>query len=321
LFKRLTNHATKGDFHSQLANLLQLLATPENRTEYFRRAVSEYKEADHHFRLARNPVFRASVKNNVGFLLFKLSRFKEAHKYLDEARRLTVRFKDKARTAQIDETRAQVLLAEKKLNEAEAVASRAASALEKSGHQCLVADALITQGIALARLGRRERAQFIFQGAIDVALKVEALNKAGLAALTLVEEVGELSPATLHAAYQQAREWLSDSQSQEVLLRLNDAAGRLAISLRGEQTCEEATDILLTKTCGLQDRVLKFEGTLIKQALAQTNGSVTRAAALLNLSHQGLAYIIGARHPNLLKERSPVRRRRARKAGKVIKLS
>jgi tetratricopeptide (TPR) repeat protein len=313
LFNRLTNHTTKGTFHSQQANLLQILATPENRTECFQRAVKEYEKADYHFRLARNPVFRASVKNNVGVILFKLSRFKQAHSYLNEARRLTVSFKDKARTAQIDETRAQLLVAEGRFKEAERVAGKAASALEKAGHQCLVADALITHGIALARLGRKERAQFIFQSAIDVALKVDALNKAGLAALTMIEEVRELSPATLHAAYQQAREWLPDSQSQEVLLRLNDAAGKLATSLRGELTGEEATEILLTKACDLQDRVSKFEATLIKQALAQTNGSVTRAAALLNLSHQGLAYIIGARHPDLLKERSPVRRRQTRK--------
>lgn len=309
LFKRLTNQTTKGVFHSQQANLLQILATPENRTEHFQRAVSEYEEADHHFRLARNPVFRADAKNNVGFLLFKLSRFKEAHAYLDEARRLTVSFKDKARTAQIDETRAQVLVAEGKFKDAELMARKAASASEKAGHQCLVADALITQGIALARSRKKERAQFIFQSAIEVAYRVDALNKAGLAALTMIEEVSELSPATLHAAYQQAREWLSDSQSQEIKLRLGDAAGKLADSVHVELSSEEATEILLTKTCELQDRVLKYEGTLIKRALAQANGSVTRAAYLLGLSHQGLAYIIEARHPDLLKERTPVRRR------------
>lgn len=85
------------------------------------------------------------------------------------------------------------------------MARKAASALEKAGHQCLVADALITQGIALARSRKTERAQFIFQSAIEVAHKVDALNKAGLAALTMIEEVSDLSPATLHAAYQQAR--------------------------------------------------------------------------------------------------------------------
>lgn len=98
-----------------------------------------------------------------------------------------------------------------------------------------------------------------------------------------------------------------------MLLRLNEAAGKLASSVRGELSAEDATEILLTRQCDLQDRVLKYEGSLIKQALAQANGSVTRAAELLDLSHQGLAYIIQARHKDLLKERSPVRRRRTRK--------
>lgn len=98
------------------------------------------------------------MKNNVGLLLFSLSRYKEAHKYLDEARRLSASFKDKARTAQIDESIAQVFIAQGKFKEGEAAARRAALALEKAGHQCLVADALITQGIALARLHQAERA-------------------------------------------------------------------------------------------------------------------------------------------------------------------
>jgi Tfp pilus assembly protein PilF len=67
----------------------------ENRLEIFRRAINEYKEAERQFRFAGNQIYRADVINNVGFLLFKLSRYKEAHKYLDEARRLTVKFKDK----------------------------------------------------------------------------------------------------------------------------------------------------------------------------------------------------------------------------------
>jgi transcriptional regulator with GAF, ATPase, and Fis domain len=138
---------------------------------------------------------------------------------------------------------------------------------------------------------------------------VDAQNKAGLAALTLVEEVDQLSPATLQAAYQQAREWLKGSQSQDVLLRVNEAAGKLATSLRGELTGEEATEILLSKGFNFHSKVLEYERSMITQALAQANGSVTHAARLLSLSYQGLAYIIEARHPDLLKERTPVRRR------------
>lgn len=226
--------------------MLTALATSANRSEYFQRAVAEYKEADHHFRLARNPVFRADVKNNVGFLLSKLSRFKEAHKYLDEARRLFMSFRDKARVAQVDETRAQVFVAEGKWKDAESAARRAASSFAKMGHRCLEVDALTTQGIALARWGKKQRAHYILQRAIEVGLEVNAHNKAGLAALTLIEEVDQLSPATLQAAYQQAREWLAGAQSQDMLLRLNDAAGKLATSLRGELSGEEATEILLS---------------------------------------------------------------------------
>jgi tetratricopeptide (TPR) repeat protein len=312
-FQKLTNHTTKGSYYTELAIILRNLSASEKREEYLQRAVREFEKADREFKLARNPVFRASVKNNVGLVLFNLSRFKEAHKYLDEARRLTVGFKDKARTAQIDESSAQVFIAEGNLIEAEAIARRAVKAFKKGGQNCMMAEALITQGIALARSGRGERAQLILQQAIETALRVDALHSAGLAALTLIEEVDHLSPATLQAAYKQAREWLAASQSQDVLLRLTDAAGKLATSLRGELSTEEATEILLTKPCDFQDRILKYERAMIKQALAQVNGRVTHAASLLGLSYQGLCYIIETRHKDLLKERSPVRRRRSRK--------
>ncbi len=173
----------------------------------------------------------------------------------------------------------------------------------------MMAEALITRGIALARSDRKDRAELIFQQAIQTALRVNALNIAGLATLTMIEEIDNLDPATLQAAYQQAREWLSTSQSQEVKLRLGDAAGKVTASVPGELSSEEATEMLLTKRGALQKRKLAYERGLIKQALAQANGRVTHAAALLGMSYQGLCYIIESRHRDLLKERLPVRRR------------
>ncbi len=332
LFKRVTNHTTKGNYHNELAIVLRNLATSEQRNDYFQRAIKEYEEADRHFKLANNTVYRADVKNNLGFLLYKAARFKEAHEYLEQARRLTTSIKDKVQIAQIDDTRAQVFIAEKKFREAEAVAKSAVRVLEKSGHQCLLADALITQGIALARLKRTEQAQFIFQKAVGVARQVGALNKAGIAALTLIEELEELSLETLFAAYERASEWLAKSQSQDLLLRLNTAARKVFFRLRSElkaasttaeaaigenataedATAEKDTDALLNRPCDLPSEVLKFESTLIRQALAKANGSLTRAASLLSLSYQALAYILESRHKDLLKERSPIRRRSRR---------
>jgi tetratricopeptide (TPR) repeat protein len=108
LFGKISNHTIKGDYHNELARTLQEIALAESRNDYLQKAVSEYKDADHHFKLARNPIFRASVKNNVAVVLYKLSHFKEAHKFLDEARRITVRIRDKAQTAQIDWTSAEI---------------------------------------------------------------------------------------------------------------------------------------------------------------------------------------------------------------------
>jgi hypothetical protein len=48
---------------------------------------------------------------------------------------------------------------------------------------------------------------------------------------------------------------------------------------------------------------------LISQALATANGRVTHAAKWLDIGRQKLAYIIDNRHPDLLKERTPVHRR------------
>ena len=112
---------------------------------------------------------RASVKNNVGFLLLNLSRFKEAHKYLDEARRSTVSFRDKPKTAQIDLTRAQVLIAEGKRKEAEAVAQRAAVVFRKKRPSMLVGRRFDHSGNRPCASGQNQRAHFIFQKAIEIA--------------------------------------------------------------------------------------------------------------------------------------------------------
>jgi tetratricopeptide (TPR) repeat protein len=310
LFKKITNHTTRGNYHNELAIVLRNLATIEKREDYFHQAISEYEKADGHFKLAHNKIFRANVKNNLGFLFFKLSRFKKAHEHIENARRLAMSVKDRVLAAQFDESKAQVLIAEGRVREAEVVARGAVGVLEKSGQQGLLADALITQGIALARLKRREQAQFAFQKAIEVALEVDALDRAGLAALTLVEEIDELAPELLDQACDRASEWLAKSESPELLLRVIAASKKARAGIRGDLiVADEVGAPLIDPTRDLHKEVAEYEGLLIKQALVKTNGRLTRAASLLTLSYQGLAYIIGSRHRDLLKERTPIRRR------------
>lgn len=307
LFQKITNHTTIGHFHNQRAMVLRSVATAEKRNDYFEQAIKEYERADHQFGLAHNRVFRATVKNNVGFLLLKLGRFKAANVYLTEARRLAANAKDRILVAQFDDSLAKLFIATNKLKEAEAAARRSVRVLDQSGHAHTLADSLITYGIVLARLHQTDQAQFIFQRAIELAHDAGALSTAGVAALTMIEEIDQLSVETLSDAYEKAGEWLSTCQSQELWFRFKVAGKKVVRGLRRES--QDTTGILFNKPCHMPKEVLQFERRLISQALATASGRVTHAAKWLGIGRQRLAYIIETRHPDLLKERTPVRRR------------
>jgi len=221
--------------------------------------------------------------------------------------------------AQIDDTRAQVLIAEKKYTEAETVARIAAASLRKSGHLGLLIDTLITHGIALARLGKREKAEFNFREAIEIAHQIGVLSKAGIASLSLIEEIDHLAPETLAHAYRQAAEWLSNCQSESLLLKFRNAGTKLALELLREKEIADAPT-LFNMPIDLDNEVLMYERELIRQALARVEGgSVVDAAKWLGISYQLLTHRIRKKHPELDKVRSPVRRRPRRTTGKQRK--
>ena len=134
MFANVRHPAVKGSYHNELAMTFEEIAVADRRPDYFQCALTEYKAAERQFKLAKNHIYRASVKNNKAVVLSKLGQFKEAHKHLDQAREITVRLKDRTRTAQIDSTRAELLIAEGKFKGAEAVARRALRGHLKSGH-------------------------------------------------------------------------------------------------------------------------------------------------------------------------------------------
>jgi len=311
VFKKITNHTLKGSYHAQLALTLRNLATQENKAIESNRVLWEYAEADRHFKAAHNKIFRAHILNNISYVLRDQSRFQEAHEYLDHARKLTVRAKDKVKTAQIDESRAQLFIAEGKYVKAEPVASHAVKTFQKSGHQFFLAEALTTHGIALARLGNTERARFTLQNAIEVAHQAGSLNRAGIAALTLIEEIHDLSVDMMSGAYEQAVEWLKEAQSYAFLLRFKAAGSKLAARLRTDTKTSPTETLLKRKKC--KEELLQIEEERIRKALAEVNGSVTHAAPLIGVTYPGLIYIIKSRHPHLLEERTPVRQRQRRK--------
>jgi tetratricopeptide (TPR) repeat protein len=303
LFEKINNHTVKGGYYTGLGLFLKNLAASERREDYLDRAFIEYAAASYHFEQAGHVIYLANVENNLGFLYYKAGKFADAHEHLERARRLLVSRKDNGTLAQVDETRARVFLAQKQNLKAEHAARAAVTGLEQGGRQSLLAEALTTQATALARLGHHEQASLAFHRAIEVAHQSGALNDAGLAALALLEELGEhLSAEETKTVYKRAYEWLISSQHEETLRRLLCVSMQI-MSFGKEQEIE-------TKGT-LRDVLQSYEAKLIKQALQRAGGVVTQAARLLGISHQALIYLLKNRHRDLLKERTrPVKRRR-----------
>lgn len=111
--------------------------------------------------------------------LCTIKRFVEAHKHLDHAQALFTSMKDDVHTAQVDDTRARVLLAEGRTTEAERLVRFAVQTLERGGEQSLLAEALTTHGITLARVGSHKVARLTLQRAIEVGQNAGDLEAAG----------------------------------------------------------------------------------------------------------------------------------------------
>jgi hypothetical protein len=195
----------------------------------------------------------------------------QAHEHLDCARSLFARLKDAAHAAQVDETRARLLLAEGRHAEAERLARASARALQGGGEQALLAEALTTQGIALARLGRRQEARGVFARASEVAERGGNLEGAGLAELALLEELkDEFAPGEARAVYASADRLLARTQSPDTVSRLRAVAHELITSEADSRAASGAGDVpgdgaadapetLVRRACEASGKRVSFE--------------------------------------------------------------
>lgn len=179
LFSKSENHALRGRFHNELAIVLRRLGTAEGRADYFDTAIIEYTAAIYHYEQAGHERYKATNENNLAFLLYKLGRHTEAHKHLERARRVLVRLRDAGLVAQVDETKARVLVAEQKYREANRVIVGAVETLEKGGESATLADALTVQGVVWARLGAHDSSINNLYRALEMAEGVGAAYKRG----------------------------------------------------------------------------------------------------------------------------------------------
>ena len=292
-------HALKGRWHGQMALVLRKLATMEGRTDYYDRAIVEYTAASIHLEQAGHELHCANALNNLGFLLYKMGHYREAHDHLDRARIIMERLGDLGSIAQLDETRARILIAEERYAEAETIINEVVRTLEKGGEQALLTDALTTKATVQARLGNK-RSVGTFNQAIKTGEVAGARCSAGLAAIGLIEEHGKsLSIHDIFNAYQRADSNLAHVQDLEAINRL-----RLCARIFARRLCQRGNNFRLS------DAVNDYEAHFIQQALEEEQGMLTRAAKKLGITHQGLAFILDNRQFKFFNKRKPPRGRR-----------
>jgi tetratricopeptide (TPR) repeat protein len=124
LFEQLESDALKGKFHHEFAIILRDLGGTEQRQDYTDRALIEFSAASVYFEQAKLARHQACVENNLGMLYGTIGKFADAHEHLDRAQALFTRLNDKVHNAQVDESRARVMIAEGEFVKAEKLVSR-----------------------------------------------------------------------------------------------------------------------------------------------------------------------------------------------------
>ncbi len=311
LVEASADQALKGSFHIGFGLLFRRLARPDDPEGYVDRALIEYAAASYHFEQAGNDRYVARVENNLGYLYFTIARYQDAHTHLDRARHIFMRLRDVGTAAQVDETRARTLLAQDHPVEAERIVRAAVRILERGGQQAILAEAIATHGVALARLGNDVRARALFDRAVEVATTAGDLEGAARVKLSLIEEMGQKLPAKdLIATYRSAVNRLKESQDQTSVKRLLACGERLFESLeRLEREQHEYNEDWAGFS--LKKHVKSAESKVIERALREAEGSVTKAAKLLGFRHhQSLISLLNTRHHDLIGKRSVARKRR-----------
>lgn len=314
LFETSSNHALKGKFHNEFGTVLKNLGLAERREDYIDRALMQYTAASVELEKADQQQVLAVIENNLGFLFAHLERFAEAHEHIDRALWMATRLNDKGLRAHFEDTQARVFLGQSLLDQAERAARSAVKRFREGDEQSNLAAALTTYATVLARVGRHDDALAMLNDATGLAAQGGDPETAGIASITIIEELSSaLSTAELQSHYQNAESALRHSQHAAIRFRLGECARTLLASEPGTSSIPASEGSLpegITHDTSLEEQVLRYEADLIRHALQASDGSVTRAARLLGVTHQGLAFILNGRQKNLLSSRKPAKPRR-----------
>ncbi len=310
LIKDKGNPLLLGKFYFYRAFTLHCQGEDQNKRELLLSSADDYRRAGLYYKKANHGLFAANVENNLGNVYRLLNDYKNAHSHLNKAIYLYIKLKDQSNAALVYENKAQALLAENKLEEAETAVRTSVAMMRTGDEKSILAESLTTLGIVLSRGGKVKEAELSFVEAKETALEVGDNESAGNAVLTYIEELKSiLTPLEFSSLYLEADELLQDSPKISTINRLKKIARKQVEIGRSEVELE-----ISWENFNLPEAVRTHEGKIIMKALNETSGRVTKAAQLLGLSHQNLSLILHQRHKELQQFRVQRKSRRDTKA-------
>lgn len=299
-----------GKFYFHRGLIAKLKFEEGGKDQFALKAIADYQQASRHYRIAGHERYEAVVENNLAELHRALCKFEEAHEHLNNAVCLFESFKDAGRIASVYDSKSRVFLDEGRLVEAALFAQKSVQIFRDGDEHSSLAESLATLGIVSARSGSAVEARAAFDEAIEHASFVGDVETAATVKLTCLEEIGDsMSPVERSQMLAEAEQSLSGSGSQAIVNRLQSVAWAWE---SGESNWD---DFVLT------EKVHEFEAHYIKKALLQCDGSVTKAARLLGVSHQHLSLLLKKRHSDLAYAKKQRKRRSDRKKKSAVKKS
>ncbi|HLM00749.1 MAG TPA: hypothetical protein VK400_06815, partial [Pyrinomonadaceae bacterium] len=222
------NPSLRGKYHNQMGIALQSIGDSQNSPDFLDRALIEYSAAGMYFEEAGHKRYTAFVENNIGMVYLSLKKFAEAHGHFETAKKIFTNLKEHIFGAQVDESIAKALIGQGLPEIAERFARRSSAAFEKAERFALMIESQITLGIALARMKKFEQARIEFENAEQIASRMTLPNLAGLAVLTLLEELEtQFSPLEFTDYYNKADRYFGSQPEIETLRRMRKIAARL----------------------------------------------------------------------------------------------
>jgi len=271
------------------------------RVTYFDKAIIEFEGALICYEEVQNIRSAILARNNIGFLYYSIGLYDEAIGILEIAESEARRIQDKNNLSIVSDTLARAAIAQRNYERAIEIAAASVYYLESCENSNLLATALITYGIALAKGGKIEKSKAVFSQAEEVAVFIQDFISAAAARIFALREMFfEYSPKERLSSYLYAIKNLSGNQDKDISDALRDIAAKIESEIESLASPKvEREPVLPAQPFSLDEKLKAISREYIETAIRESRGNQSRAAKLLGMSRQTFIARIKKDFPDL----------------------